>query len=547
MLTARQFRAVFEENSDASELLSEAHDNLESDVLKVESVTPAFFKHNHENERGQRIVTRSSAVYYFARRENFRTQLVFMNYWREKRTISVTMHLTLRTMAGEVLHRLEQPIEAIGGIVIELNDILDTIGNPVAEGSVELEFVSDQNMAIAYPAAIVRYLGEGWHTVAHASQRYYATTSGDDEAVVGAIQRAQEGNITIHEDQRLEPFLVIHNGPVEVPAHALEVEVLSATGRKLHATSEPIGWAPFETRLVWLRDLIDFRPFLAGERGTFSVEFLIGGIFPRLIGGNALGGEWSVDHTNFAATDGPAAADVIPFETRAGFKNLVFNLPNNIADHWECFADIYPTFPGEEYHIGVRLLDEAGKVLDEHDVDISRSEGKLFPRIVVDNDLVESTGGNVELLFNHARELPRRFHTGIHYRVGGGNPGFLTDGPIPHSTAPISTRWFPAFEPTESQNFLLIANRHAGDEAPSPVRYAMRLFNSFGDEPKHAVLELGACESRSVDLAELFEGYAEFLGDRPGWVYMSADRPQRSVLHYASVRGGRSVAVCHAF
>lgn len=513
----------------------------------IEAAPPAFFKHNHENERVRREVTRSSAVFYFGRSDDFRTQLLYMNYWREKRGLdNVTRRITLRTMGGEIFHRTEVPVVGQGAHSVEINDLLDGIEGAPTEGSFEVEFLSDTNMAIAYPAAIVRYIGDDWHSVAHSSQRYFSETSGDDPEMVGRVQMAEEGNLSIADDPRADSFLIVHNGPVAVPATPIQVAVYAEDGRSTSVQTDPVAWAPYQTRILRLSELVDYRAFLQGARGTFDLKFPIGGIFPRLIGGLERDGAWSIDHSNFAATTGPAADDVIPVDGRAGFKDLVFNLPNNLAQDWECFADIYPTYPSGRYGIELRYLDAEGHADAVEAIPVERGAGNSFPRIRVDNKAA-GEGRNVELLFRHDREVPRRFHVGIHYRIGDGLPGFLTDGPLPHSTAPIRTRWFPVFEPTDNQNYLMIANRTIGDEPAAAVEYAIKLFNSFGDDPLVSRLVLEKCESTCLPLSALIPGAEEFLRGRPGWVYMTASEPQRSVIHYASVRGGKSIAVCHAF
>lgn len=513
----------------------------------VDAAPPAFFKHNHENERGQRSVLRSSAVFYFRRSDNFRTQLHYMNYWREKRGLdTVTRRITLRTMNGHIFHQLEDPVIEQGAHNLEINEILDGIANAPSEGCFEVEFLSEINLAISYPAAIVRYLGNEWHTVAHSSQRYFSEASGDDFEVIGRIQLAEEGNLSISDDPRAESFVIIHNGPVAVPATPIEIGVHAADGRSKIVQTEPVAWSPYQTRILRLSELIDYRSFLRGARGTFAIKLLIAGIFPRLIGGLERDGVWSIDHSNFAATTGPAADDIIPVDGRAGFKDLVFNLPNNLAQDWECFADVYPTYPSERYGIEVRYLDRAGHAHVVEQIPVERGAANSFPRICVDNTIAQ-VASNVELIVHHDRAVPRRFHMGIHYRIGDGLPGFLTDGPLPHSTPPIRTRWFPIFELADNQNYLMIANRTVGCEQATSVEYMIKLFNSFGDEPLISQLALEKCGSICLPLTAFVQGAESYLGGRPGWVYMMASEPQRSVVHYASVRGGSSIAVCHAF
>ena len=507
----------------------------------------AFFKHNHESERGMREVTRASAVFYFRRTAQMRTQIHYMNYWHEKRGLDcITRRLTLRDMAGTMFHQSELKVEGLGGFTIEINDILDSVPGAPDEGSVEIEFLAPVNIAIAYPAAIVRYLGDDWHTVAHSSQRYYSETSGDDPEMVGRIQLAEEGNITILEGGSAEPFVIAHNGPVAIDPAPVEVTVHSVDGDSISAQTEPLGWAPFQTRVLHLSELIEYRAFLAGRRGTFALRMLVGGVFPRMIGGNERNDQWSIDHTNFAATGGEGVADVIPMHGDEHFKELVFNLPNNVVAGWNCYADIYPTYPAKSgYTLEVREIDRDGAPRTLKRVPVASGGSDSFPRISMDNASAEGT--NLEILFRHEREVPRRFHTGIHYQVGDGLPGFLTDGPLPHSTPPIRSRWFPVFEPGETENYLMIANRTIGDEPAQTVTYRVKLFNSHGDEPMVGEFTLEPWASTCLGVEDLIPGGIDFLRRKPGWFYIIASVPQRGVLHYASLRGTSSVAVCHAF
>ncbi len=508
-------------------------------------VKSSFFQHNMENERAPRVVTRSSAVFYFIQSESVNTQIHFMNYWKEKRGTQVSIKITLRGMDGTIAHEQPMVVDRQGGYVIEIAEILRAASLAVREGSVEVEIFAESNIAVAYPAAIVRYVGEDWHTVAHSSQRYFSETSGDDGEAVGAVREVEEGNLTIHADPRFEPFLIIHNGPVPVNGFAPQIEVRSADGRSMTVAAPPWDWAAFQTRKVMLADICDFRSFLAGGVGTFSIKFPIGGIFPRLIGGHQCGSQWSIDHTNFASITGPAAQDVIVSRGDRAFKELVFNLPNNVAENWTCFADLYPTYPDADYAVGMTIFDADGSANDAGEVHVGKGGQRGLVRIAMDNG--RSGSGNLELSFRHGKQLPRRFHTGIHYQIGDGLPGFLTDGPLPHSTPPIRTRWFPVFDSDDARNYLLIANRFLGDDAPAEVVYKARLFNGFGDDPLESEIVLGAYESKCLGIADLFADAKAYLRGGTGWVYLGASEPQRAVLHYASVKGRDSIAVCHAF
>ena len=125
-------------------------------------------------------------------------------------------------------------------------------------------------------------------------------------------------------------------------------------GKNFPALKLQQTWQPYQTCLLYLDDMIDYHHFLAGRFGTFKIEMPTKGVFPRLIGGCERNGVWSIDHTNFAATDGAAAADIFEVDRNEPAKSLVFAVPNNVDANWKCFADVYPTFPsGTEYEVEV--------------------------------------------------------------------------------------------------------------------------------------------------------------------------------------------------
>ena len=523
---------------------------LTAEVVPVlNGVEQAFFAHKKHLEQGPRIVTRASAVFYFRStpgKEGVRTQVHFLNYWREKSgLVSLTQRLTLRTLEGETFLVNQSLIEGRGGHVLEVDELLAQSADSPTEGSIEIEFLSETSLGMAYPALVVRYVGHDWHTLAHSCQRFYSESSADDH--VGELQLAEEGNITIQEDAGIEPFLFVHNGPSAVEARPIEIDIIAEDGRRFSSMTDPIDWRPFQTRQLLLRDLVEYREFLAGQRGTFSIRLVLAGVFPRLIGGQERSGTWSIDHTNFSAIAGAAAQDVIQVSPDPDHRELVFNVPNNLDEDWHCFVDIYPTYPEDDgYTIEVRTIDKLGKTVVARDIALARFGDQSFPRITVDNT-ASGRETTLSLTYRHQSSLPRRFHTGIHYQIGEGLPGFLTDGPMPASSGSSRTHWFPVFEQPDSRNFLLVSNLSSGNEQQYAVTYDCLLFNIFGDDPLEEVFRLEAFEQKCLPLNDLIPDANGFLRDGPGWVYMVAREPQRAVLHYASVRGQDSIAVCHAF
>ena len=469
-----------------------------------------------------------------------------MNYWLEKRNNKdILLKITLRKMSGETIYNCEMEVFKIGAHVIHLKDLLKMLSfeEKCNEGSIELEFFSKQNLVMPYPALIIRYLGGDWHTSTHSTQRNFSIDSGDTEARINEAYLAEEGNITIQNNTNYDPFFIIHNGKGSLKKVELGVTITSESGEEMISIPINLDWGSFQTRFFILGDLIDFRSFLGDQLGTFKVKFIVSGVFPRIIAGqrSLTDGHWSIDHTNFAATEGPVLDDVFDVCTEPNFKNLVFNVPNNFDDSWECFADIYPTYPDKKYSVEVNIIDLHGQKIKSESLRLEKKSKNALQRIEC------SDKGNYELIFNHEKSLPKRFHVGVQYKIKSGNYGFLTDGPVPYDSHKITTRWMPLFDTSSCENFILIADRTLGDLKSFKKNFIVKLFNSFGDNPLLSSFDLRAHESKAQNVSDLFENYDKFLNRQTGWVYLTSETPHHCNVHYVSVRSGNSIACDHAF
>ena len=505
-----------------------------------------FYAHNKENERETKLITRSSAIFHFICNKNINTEIHYLNYWLIKRGVSdIVRHITLRNMDGKKLFKTFDDVVTSGGQKINIQTILDKNDITIDKGSIEVEFFSETNLFVAYPALVVRYVGANWHTFAHSSQRILATESGDDD--IKSTGAWTEGNLTIQAGKNVRAFVIVHNGGTELVSAPLTFCISSKHGEQINAQTPNFSWKPYQTRFIYIDQFVDYKELLNGDIGTFNVKFKSCGIFSRLIAGCEKEGAWSIDHTNFADTEGEAALDVVPISNEAPESSLVFNIPNNVQNNWMCYADVYPTFPKDEtYDIKVTGLSKNGKKSFIDVMRASHAPSESFNRIEINNKTLAS-GRNIEISFTNSVEIPRRFHMGIHYQVGNGLAGFLTDGPLPYTTSGIRTRWFPVFELLNCKNYLMMAHRTLAGDTVCDVEFELSLFNSFDDPPKIAKVTLQKYSQICLQIDEIFPMVKDYLKDEAGWIYMTSPLKQRSVVHYAAQFGENSIGVCHAF
>lgn len=496
-----------------------------------------FYEHKAENKI-RTPITRSSGIFYYKCTEQMDTSIHLLNYWQIKRGITnVEFKITLRDMQGSQRLKTDFPLPERGAFEVAVSAILKKhdLLTSYPEGSIEIEIFSQENLFVAYPAAVVRYKGRGWHTTTHTCQRLFSPTSGD--STDHSIHFAEEGNQTIHSNLELEPFVIIHNGPQDFIDDNAYIEIKGEDGETAKANIATLNWSPFETKILFIRDLIDYRNTLKEGYGTYRIGFHTSGIFPRIIAGfqNDNDNSWSIDHSNFAADTGPVLEDQFRVNPDPTFKNLVFNVPVLRDEQWRCFVDLYPTYPDEDY-----VVEVSDHALDKHqDIALpSLCEGKVTRLDLSDYD-------NAQLNFKSKNKLPKRFHTGIYYQYKNSMPTFLIDGPIPHESAALFTRWAPLFG--DSENYLFMANRTLGHEPATAINYICQIYNSHADDPIIYEFELAAKASKTMHMESEVPHLREYLQGKPGWIYMKSREPSRTVIHYLSILDDQSLACDHAF
>ncbi len=521
------------------------------DSSKQQNTIEGFYKHR-EAEADPRAVLRSSALFYVVQSAEVQTDILLFNYWLHKRGLSgLDLLVTLRDASGNTVCTEASVIDFRGAKTLRIEQLLHKASLPPPfEGSIEIEILSREDLTIPYPAVVIRYYGPNWHSTTHSYSRVLSELSGDRPDRMAAFQKTSEGNWTIHEDPGLESFFVIHNGPTAVPAHSLSMTLTNAHGELLKAEVADVSLMPYETRVFYPHRLMDVGGHLGGSPGCLEVQAVVCGVFPRMLSGSRRlsDGALVIDHSNFNYTGEAGGLDTLSTADSGTKKPLGFIVPTIADPNWQCFTDFYPTYPDRDYQATLRIRTADGEQSDKAEISIGSQKASGVIRVPV-SDMVGKHGsvGAVDFTITHQTRVPTRFHMGIHYARKGGLPAHLIDGPMPYVAKGIRSRWFPVLLDSETTTYLFISNQIFDTAAPENVMYNVWAHNAHGDAPLTTEFQLLAGATMACPVEDIVAGLRGFMGEEPGWIFLQADRPTLSVVHYILQKGEDSLAVDHAF
>ena len=437
----------------------------------------SFFKHQEEFEKSI-VCNRSSAIFAIAynKKKNINTQLIFLEYWSIKNKYNIPQcNLNLRNCDGKSVFKFSYLIKKSSSNVIDLKklipeNILSNLSNEFSNfdfiGTIEVEFLSNFDLKVAYPAVICRYFSDNWHTSFHTSQRIMNKLSGD-LFQKNQTQYINEGNMLLNFKKNIETILIITNGTQSIMSQKAEL-LVEGNNKSEKFEFELPPFKPYQIRILEITKIIGSR--LDGwlkDSLYATVRFVLSNdIFPRMIYGllDKKNGDLSLDHTNFGKSE---SSDLDVFKSSGGSYDLLYSLPST---PWiDVLTEIHlpPSYPQGNYELNIESLDFVYK--ENHCISFENKskidfQNKSLPCAISYENAI----------------LPRRFHTTFIYKVKKSDLyGFFTDGPLPRNSKLPGFRWAP-FWVNENQSYIQIAPRSFSKNIKKNFDILIKLYSERG-------------------------------------------------------------------
>lgn len=470
----------------------------------------------HYVKDGFGIVLRSSGMFYYKQAAGFRTTVTFMNYWKAKRDLDVSVFASLRDMSGRLIRREE--------VTWERGHVVNYAPEPPHEpfeGSVEIEVFALKTMVIPFAAIIVVYDTDRSVALTHNYARTYAPHEIEEGRT---ITDGEESCWTVRDGEGVRSFAVMHNGLDPQPAQQAEFTVTRPDGTRRSVPVEIPELGPYASYRFEPQDhMPDLPDFLDGTAGNGALSFKLNKAFTRMLVGNERrgAGDIQITHSNFnyarhqtdaVRREGAAAWMMMPDGQIEGRRVRVYP---------DCDVGSYVMASPD----GAQIPFDTGEIVERQTppgpITFKKREGGLPTRLVT--AIVGDTGPET---------LPFELSLGIL-----------------HEDRPQKRMWWAPISCDEARDGEIIATRYEGLYGPyrdQPVN--LRLYS----EASHEVIEtdLDAGQVRALEqgkpLEELVPGAREHFAGGLGWFTWYSEYGGFQVFTKLKRRGG-SFALEHGF
>lgn len=502
-----------------------------------------FYKHEKIREN-QKIVNRSSALFLvkYSKKEKIYTDFHFLNYWLIKGNLkNVKIKITIRDLNGKKLLSNIFFINDLKSYCVKLETLLEKKNIQNFTGTGEIEIFSKKNLFFPYPAVYARYHGKNWHAGTHSTTRYFSKTSGDDTILINKKVYCNESNISLLFKKDVKCFIVLHNGFKKTSSSEAKFTVTNHLGQNLSKSFKNFKMKIGETKIMCVDDYINYKDFLDGKRGMLTVNYSTTGVFPRILYYNQdAEGKICLEHSNFGLNK-HSSSDI--FKPKKSSKNLLYSIPV-MPKNYKTEVDFFPTYPTQKssYVIKIRKNSLKGKNLTVKKIKLSKKR----PYVQL-NEIPSKETTFLDIDITNKNKLPNRFHIAQYYSKNKSLPGIILDGPFPHHTPGVKTRWTPFFS--------------KGKDLTSKIYICSRSFNknTFSKKIDVNILLIGGIKKEKIEIIKTLNSKENFILNVSsiikknkwksdyGWAYIKFKEPSHNTVFFLSDYGKNSIVSNHAF
>ncbi len=505
----------------------------------------SYYSHltNRSLQSASTTCHRSSAIFPVFHSNTLTSRLLFLNYWDLKNKISfLEYRITLRSKNGVIISQKESIIDKPKAYLIELIDYLPKHTASFL-GSIEIEFLSAQNLRFPYPAVVVNYYGDNSSVVVHSAQRIYNDT---EDFIINNQTRVPEGGFNIYATEDFLPFISLINGSKKLEPGSSKMSFFNAYKEQLDYEIFLPSSEPYSTTILYPSEHVDLRKFLKNLPGTMKLDFASNGTFPRLIVGNINHSHSiiNVTHTYYDLSHLDSDTDYWQNTDKEYYPSTLM-IPLKVHDHYFTNVNFYPILSPTTLLIDVEIRDTRGHLLAFKEAAMVLSEtnlSRLEIKPIVEEFDINTDQTLTARLIARPRErapLPTRIKIGLDIGIESkGLPCNICVNMQPANPSleskPSAFRWSPiCHDHNESSIWLL--NSSQKQTWTTQANLTLNFYRQQDDQTIRRNLSLAPQGSY---LFKPDQEIKQFLNYFPGWCTIKSDSPYLTTFYFFENPGG---------
>tara|TARA_B100001057_G_scaffold501203_1_gene621981 strand:+ start:4251 stop:5813 length:1563 start_codon:yes stop_codon:yes gene_type:complete len=476
-------------------------------------------------------VLRSSAIFPCNTNKFLDTKILFMGYWMIKKNIKkILMNYKLRDQYGKMLISKTTKINKIKAYSISTKNLLHKHNiNENFLGSLEVEFLSKEDLVFPFPACVINMDYKGGSSFVHTIGRIY---NDKKDFLANSKIKVAESGFDIIPNKNFYPFISFVNGRQILKNQLLKIRIINSRNEYFIKKIDLSIVRPFETKFIQIMNE-DEKKFLLNKKGTCIIDHNLSGFYPRFLAGN-----YNNKKTKFSVThsyyDTKKIKENFKNPNKKDFFDATLVVPI-FKKKYLTEISLYPIYSSNNFNLNLELFKNNGeKIFTKKNFFKSKENSLKFINInnkIKEIDLMKFKENHfiAKISFDSKKSIPTRLKFGLNIiskdklKAVSSNVCFNAQAAFKyHLERKTRFCWTPIVNKNNSK--FIIYNSSFVKKGFKKASILMNFWREKDDKSISKKMVLNDNGSYLFDLNKNNK-IKKFLGSKSGWVTFKSNNP----------------------
>tara|TARA_B100000787_G_scaffold170312_1_gene166269 strand:- start:21279 stop:22841 length:1563 start_codon:yes stop_codon:yes gene_type:complete len=475
-------------------------------------------------------VFRSSAIFPIFFNNYIDPNVLFLGYWLIKKSLEVTLIITIRDKKGKEILRNSLTINQCKSYKINIKKILENIYHKnIFWGSAEFEIYSSKDLVFPFPALVINYSGKKSSTFVHTTGRIF--NDFDDLRANTAIHVPESGFDIIPNDG-FDSFFSFVNGPYEFKNQILHLKIINSEKEIIRKKIKLKNILPYESCFIFFLNEKE-KKFLKGNKGAVIIKHNLKGFFPRFLCGN-INKEKSITSLTHSYFDSKKVIKNAYWKNpdQKEYYDSILTFPIFYENRGYTELALYPIYPKSDLTFDLEIYNMNGKILQVNK-SIFKINGYLSaPKYLSISKYINKTIINKKKIYAkliiNGKNVPSRIKVGLN--IGNKNKydvpsNVCFNAVVPNDNTknkPSSFKWAPILNNKNSK--IVLSNFSTIKKGFKKANITLKVWREKDGKYLEKKIQIKDNGSYYFELNEN-KKIKSFIGKESSWVTFESDNP----------------------